>query len=148
MAKKKKRKSRRTGRPVGRPTVITPEALGKIEQVFAYDGSVLEACSFAEIDVKTYYNYLKKNPEYIQRIQALRQRPFLKARKAIVDNLSNPEFALKYMERKRKYEFSTRAEITGAEGKPLIVISQETQSCIEEWDKKRDEINAGSNQTT
>ena len=46
----------------GRPTVMTPEVIGKLEQVFAIDGSVEEACSYAYISRNTFYEHLKVNP--------------------------------------------------------------------------------------
>lgn len=40
--------------PRGRPTKMTPESVKKIEEVFAMDGSVGEACLFAGISQVTY----------------------------------------------------------------------------------------------
>ena len=54
--------------PVGRPTVVTPEILTKLEYAFSIDSTVGEACSFAEISQKVFYEYLKRNPEFSERI--------------------------------------------------------------------------------
>ena len=44
---------------VGRPTVMTDETIHKLEEVFALDGTVEEACMFADIGKSTYYDFIK-----------------------------------------------------------------------------------------
>jgi hypothetical protein len=95
----------------GRPSEMTGEKVKKLEEVFALDGTVEEACFYADISKQTYYNWLEKNPELVDRFEALRQTPILKARKTVVRALSNPNIAMSYLERKRKAEFSVRQEI-------------------------------------
>ena len=72
-----------------------------------------EACLYADISPATLYNYQKEHPEFLERKNLLKEKPFLKARKTIIDNLDKPEMALKYMERKKKKEFSPTMEISG-----------------------------------
>lgn len=103
----------------GRPTKMTPEVVTKLEEVFALDGTVEEACFYAGISRNAYYEWVKAKPELNDRFEELRQRPFLKARQTIVKNLDQPEHAKWYMERKKKIEFAGRTEMTGAEGKDL-----------------------------
>jgi hypothetical protein len=43
----------------------------------------------------------------------LKEQPILRARKTVVDNLSDPHVAFRYLERKRKDEFAERQELTG-----------------------------------
>jgi len=111
---------------VGRPTEFTDEVVKKLEEAFALDCTVLEACFYANISRQTYYNNVdekeeagSKKRELFDRFEELRQRPFLKARQTIVKNLDQPEHAKWYMERKKKIEFAGRTEMTGAEGKDL-----------------------------
>src|SRR3990167_2262638 len=99
--------------PVGRPSSFTPEVVMKLEQVFAIDGSVEEACSYADISRNTFYEYLKVHPEFSDRIDELRQRPVLKARQTIVKSLDDPNHAFRYVERKRKAEFGNSLELKG-----------------------------------
>jgi len=99
--------------PVGRLTKMTPEVVMKLEQAFAIDASVEEACSFADISRNTFYVWLKENPEYQDRIDELRQRPVLKARQTIVESLKDPNHAFRYVERKRKKEFGNSLEVSG-----------------------------------
>lgn len=105
----------------GRPTVITPEAILKLEQAFAIDASVEEACAFAGISRAPFYQWLSKNPEYKDRIETLRQQPVLKARNTVVSSLNDVHSAQWYLARKKKSEFAERVENTGADGKPLVI---------------------------
>lgn len=97
----------------GRPTVITDEVLKKLEEVFLLGGTDTEACLYADISPRTLYNYQKDNPEFLQRKDALKETPFLKARRTIVESLTDPNHAFKFMERKKKAEFGNNIEITG-----------------------------------
>ena len=91
-------------------TKLTPESVKRLEEVFALDGSIEEACFYADISRQTYYNWINENKEMDERFDNLRQKPFLKARQTLVKNLDVFDNALKYMERKRKNEFSLRTE--------------------------------------
>lgn len=95
---------------LGRPTVMTEAVLNKLEEVFAIGGSDEEACFYADISKQTLYDYQKNNPEFIDRKEALKERPILKARQVIVKSLDNPEHSKWYLERKKKKEFSPRIE--------------------------------------
>ena len=71
-------------------TKLSPEVVNKLEEVFALDGTVEEACFYAGISRQTYYVWIKNNKELHDRFEELRQRPFLKARQTIVKNLDQP----------------------------------------------------------
>ena len=112
--KKKTTKKRTTKKKwkVWRPTKLTPETVKKIEEAFSLDCTVSEACFYAWISRETYYTFIKKYPEYADRFEALRNKPVLLARQELVKGMKwNPEMALKYLERKRKNEFSLKQEI-------------------------------------
>jgi len=98
----------------GRPTVMTSEVCRRIEEVAALGGSVEEMAIYGLIHKDTIYSYLKEHPEYSDKIDALRERPILKARNTIIAGLDQPENAKWYLERKRRNEFSSkiRAETT------------------------------------
>lgn len=105
----------------GKYTKLTPETVNKLEEVFALDGTIEEACLFADISRQTYYNWIKDNKDMEERFDILRQTPFLKARRTIEKSLDNPQYAFEYMKRKKKNEFSERLENTGADGKDLVL---------------------------
>lgn len=96
----------------GRPTVMTEMVIAKLEQVFAIDGTVEEACSYAEIGRNSFYDYLKINPKFSNRIDELRQRPVLKARQTIVQSLGDPTNAFRYLEKKKRKEFGNNLDVT------------------------------------
>lgn len=97
-------------RPEGRPIVFTPEVIQKLEQVFAMDGTVKEACLYAGISPSTYYDWVKDLPELSERFEALREKPVLKARETVINSLKTPDGARWYLERKRRKEFGVRPE--------------------------------------
>lgn len=84
----------------GRPTIMTPETLNKLEEVFALGGSDKEACFYAGISHQTLYNYQENNPDFVERKEALKETPVLKARRTVVKSLEDPNSAWKMLERK------------------------------------------------
>jgi hypothetical protein len=122
MTEKKKTKNK-VGRPLfgGKDPKIV---LQKLEQVWGIGGSDAEAAFFADISPAALSDYLKKHPKISERKAALKNRPILKARQEVVKGLEdNPEFALKYLERKLPGEFSLKNTI----------INQQTISKGQEW---------------
>lgn len=108
----------------GRPTIMTPDRVNKLEQAFALGCSDKEACLYADISKQTLYTYQKKNPEFVDRKEILKESLVLKARTVIADSLNNKneDTAKWYLERKKKAEFSTRQEITGEDGESLTPV--------------------------
>ena len=101
---------------VGRPTVMTPEVIGKLEQAFGVGASDREACFHAGIHLDSLYEYIKKHPEFSERKEDLKERLVLVARRTLAGGINvDADLALKFLERKRKDEFSLRSEqvITG-----------------------------------
>lgn len=101
----------------GRPPEFTDETVKKLEEAFAIDATVDEACFYAGITRQTYYNHVKEDAlegtearRLFDRFEGLRNRPVLKARQTIVKALDTPQYALEYLKRKRKLEFSERTE--------------------------------------
>lgn len=93
----------------GRPTNFTPDTIAKLEHAFLLGCSDLEACFYAKVGKTALYNYQNKNPEFVERKAQLKQNPYFIARSSIIKGMEeNPELALKYMERKKKDEFSTK----------------------------------------
>lgn len=90
--------------------------IAKLEQVWSVGGSDKEASFYANIDPSALSRFLKSHPNISQRKQALLNNPNLKARFEMIKGMKdNPEFALKYVERKLPDEFAVknRVEITG-----------------------------------
>ncbi len=98
---------------------LTEDTIRKLEEAFAIDASVKEACYYADISTDTYYRWIKEYPELSYKLERLREKPVLKARQTVVRSLDNPDYAFKYLERKKKDEFSPRQELTGKDGNPI-----------------------------
>lgn len=95
----------------GRPTIMTEQVIGKLEQAFAYDCTIGEACFYAGINPDTYHEYVKRTPEFAERVKALRNTPVMAARQKVIDDIkTDTDTAKWYLERKFKNEFSTKVE--------------------------------------
>lgn len=113
----------------GRPTLMTPEVIAKLEGAFANGMTDGQACIIAGISKNTLYDYIQRNPNFGNRKEMLKQRVDIQAKKVIVDAINNGDTgtAKFWVERRCKDEFSTRQELTGTDGKqlmpPKIIIS-------------------------
>lgn len=106
------RKHNTDGEPEGRPNAITEEVLALLREAFLLGCDDTEAAALAGISRATLYNHQKANPEFLDWKTTLKQNPFLLARKTIVANLGrDPDFAMRYMERKKFKEFGPKAHL-------------------------------------
>ena len=109
---------RKPGRPKkvhagGRPTLMTPETVKKLEDAFLMGCTDLEACLVAGISKQTLYNYQAVNPEFVDRKELLKENPVMIARNSVISAMrENGELALKYLERKKKDEFSLKQDLS------------------------------------
>lgn len=108
----------------GRPTIMTPEIVSKLEEVFSIGGSDEEACFYANIGKSTLYNYQQANPEFVERKEALKEKPILKARQTVVKSLEDANHAFRYLEKKRKKEFGNTIEISGELTSKIISVDE------------------------
>jgi len=143
--KKKKKNPKKVGRKLfdGKDEKIV---IQKLETAFALGSTVLEAIFHADISKTAYYEYVKDNPTFLDRIEVIRAKPTLQARMEVIKGLSeNPEFALKYLERKAKSEFAPSFTGIIDDGKGGGVLTEERKAEIagalhnwEEDDKEDD----------
>ena len=88
---------------------LTDETIRKLEEAFALDASILEACYYADISHDTYHRWIKEYPQLSDRFNRLREKPCLLARQSVIKAFkSDSNLALKYLERKKKEEFSLK----------------------------------------
>ncbi len=116
---------------MARPTKKTPDIIQKIEEVAALDGSVEEMAYYAGIHRETLYVWMKEDKEFSDRIQELRERPILKARQTVVKSLDDPDRAFRYLERKKKTEFSSRSEVdvtSNGESMGVVILPQKNEN--------------------
>jgi hypothetical protein len=98
--------------PVGRPSIVDDAVVQKLEEAFAIGCNDTQACAYVSLNRVTFYAYIKKHPEFLNRINDLKQRPVLKARKTIYENLNEPGTAKWFLERKLRDEFGDNKEAT------------------------------------
>lgn len=119
---------------VGRPTVMTPEVIAKLEEAFLNGATDLQACFVANISKDSLYRYIKENPEFSDRKEALKDDIKYKAKMALKRSIENElisddkraENSKWLLERKSKDEgYNSRTEITGVDGKDLFAIDKE-----------------------
>jgi hypothetical protein len=121
----------------GRPPIIDKNVLQKLEIAFSNALSDEKACAHVGISPRTLYYYQEKNPEYLQEKEALKLRPDIKAQQTIINNLGDPNYAWKWLERRdpdfipaSKIEHSGSIE-TGKE--PEGEISEAEKVALDAW---------------
>lgn len=89
----------------------------KLIDAFKIDANDDEACAYAGILPKTFAYFKELHPDFLGVKSACKQTLGLKAKAALARKVEKePEW---YLERKRKDEYSTRSEVTGANGREL-----------------------------
>ena len=128
MAKKNKEEKKKLGRPVK----ITNELVGKIEQGFKIGLNITECCVFVGINRDTLYEYIKKHPEFSDKIEEWKRNPIAKAKYTIYKNLDDPNVAKWLLERKDdEYSTKVKQEITNLTPQ-IIVANQQDADLIKE----------------
>lgn len=122
------------GKPTGkkgRPIVMTEKTIRKLEASFAYDSTVEEACIFAGITPFTYYEFIKKFPDFSNTVELLRNIPVMLIRRNVVRGaMFSQDNGFRYLEKKRKTEFSSKLEL-GAEVKLTHDVTPEAAAAID-----------------
>ncbi|MFA6582655.1 MAG: hypothetical protein WCS77_00005 [Elusimicrobiaceae bacterium] len=127
--------------PGGRPQFdgkTVESVLAKLEQAWALDCSDAEAAAYANISASSLSRYLKSHPEVSQRKEQLKLKPVLAARRAVYRAiagdatsgiLADADLALKYLERKRRDEFSLKSEVehSGAVTEKIVFVRRESR---------------------
>ncbi len=110
--------------PGGRPTVMTPEVVSKLEEGFTKGLNDLESCLFAGISKQTLYDYQHLHPEFVDRKEKLKKNVTMIAKMNIYDSIleKNQQDSKWYLERRAKDEFGTSTNINlgGQEDNPII----------------------------
>jgi hypothetical protein len=135
MAKKKAKVGARNGtkgrptlkdvkyRDSGRPTVMTPEVLQKLEEAFTMDFNDREACFHAGIGERTFYDHRDKNEDFRKKIDRWKNDMKMRSKKLLHLAINNGDVSTGkwYLEKKASDEYTNRVEHTGANGEPLDI---------------------------
>ena len=77
-------------KPVGgRPTKYAPEVITKLKAAFANSFTVEQACYYAEITKDTYYNWIKRNPQFSDEMDRASHQPMMKAKQVVVGSINS-----------------------------------------------------------
>lgn len=127
---------------------MTPETISKLEQAFLLGCGDVEACLYADISKTTLYNYQLENPEFVDRKEQLKENPILIARTTVVREIAEKgDLALKFLERRKKDEFSTSSDVNlgGQKGNPVeMALPENDRAALEHYFKTRGVKDAGS----
>lgn len=94
-----------------RPKRDDPIIIAKLKEAFWYDCPDVEACYHANISIDTLRRMREGDKKLSEEFDRLKNEPTFKARKCVVKAAENDsEIAIKYLERKRKKEFSLKIE--------------------------------------
>lgn len=98
---------------MARPKKFTDEVVGKLEYAFMKGFNITEACNYAEISRDTYYEYLKKNQDFSDKMERAQTNLQRRAKINLAEAIENGDLGESkyYLERKCKDEFSSKQEI-------------------------------------
>lgn len=102
------------------PSKLTEENILELEQRFRDGATILEAIE-GIMSESTYHQHRKDNSEFAARMEVARDYTTDIARRVVAKRVQRGDVdtAKWWLERKNKREFSTRSELTGADGKDL-----------------------------
>jgi hypothetical protein len=97
----------------GRPTVMTPAVVEKLELAFSKGLNDTEACLFAGIDRKTFYTFVEKNPEFLHKKDLLKSRVAMRSKLNIADSIDegNVGDSWRYLEKTQGDEFADKLNL-------------------------------------
>lgn len=127
------RPKKNTKHPGGRPTVFNTETLQKLEHGFKIGLTDVECCAYADIKVSTFYEWQKRNPDFLYKKEQWKKMPIAKAKHTIYKNLDDAKTAQWYLERKCKDEFSTQSKLElESKGINIVVADDEHKKMLED----------------
>lgn len=109
----------------GRPTVMTPETLKKLEEAFLNGATDEQACFYADISHQTLYNYQDKHPEFLERKRGLKGHLLLIAKNNIARKIREGDVnQSQWMLERKDKEFSNKASVDHTtNGKDLTITA-------------------------
>lgn len=127
----------------GRPPAITPEVIAKLTEAFKIDMTVEEACTYAKISKDTYYRKCKMDQGFSDECERARQFATVKARRIVIEKMEDDGgLALKYLERKRKEEFSPRVEQQVEVNSIMALVKAQEEAESVDWDNAASHLQA------
>lgn len=91
-----------TEETIGRPTVMTAETIAKLEDGFIKGLGDVEACLYADIGVRTLYDFCEAHPDFSHRKEQLKDSVKMRARLNVAEGIQKGDKLLSqwYLERR------------------------------------------------
>ena len=108
----------------GRPPIYRDVVLPKLVEAFKRDATREEACRKAKIGTTTFERYMKDDEDFRGQIEDAKDYAIEMAKEGVVNHLEkkrDPDFALRFLERRQRSRYALRNEITGADENPIEV---------------------------
>ena len=91
---------------------LSEQTLTTLREAYSKGCSDMEACMLAGISPHTLVAYMKGNPKFVEEREVLKEKQILIARETVNKSLATDVDTAKwYLERKKKGEFSAKAEL-------------------------------------
>lgn len=118
----------------GRPTVMTPEVLKKLEDAYLCDATHLQAAIYAGITEQTLHNYKRDHPKFFERIEQLRGMVSFKAKlniKKSIDSGDKIDSKWHLERREKDYKPSSKHDVSHSGKISLIdaIMDKEKDGC-------------------
>lgn len=96
------------------PSKMTEDAISKLEAIFKIDGTVAEACAYANITHTTYHDRYKKDEEFSYRMDKAKEYMYVLARKTLAKWVQDGDVkaAIEFLKRRDK-RYKDKTEVDG-----------------------------------
>jgi hypothetical protein len=83
----------------GRPSSFTDALVQKLREAFCMDFTITEACAYAGISRRAYYDECKRNPRFLDEMDRAQQVPFALAKNVLTKAIQEGDgvFSLKWL---------------------------------------------------
>lgn len=122
-------------RPEGRPTVMTPDVIQKLEDAFMHAFTDKEACLYAGISPATLYKYCDEHPEFSERKETLKLSPNLVAKKELVDGIKGNMDQSRWWAVHQIDEFAPKSKVqhSGAVTTAPVPMTPEVEKVVQKF---------------
>lgn len=124
--------------PPGRPSVMTPDVLQKLEDAFSNAFTDEMACLYAGISESTLYAYCAENKDFSERKERLKLTPHLAAQKELVDGIKGNLGQARWFAEHRMPDFipKTKLEHSGKLEVGTPLQSDQARRVAEKYEKE------------
>jgi len=108
---------KKQSRPRAQVVVKNPNIIDRLEEFFRADATDEEACAYAGIGERTFYNTLKRDKSFAKRIRRAQYFPFILMKKTVIKaaNAGDGKLALRWLKARQSERYHEKT-IIGADG--------------------------------